>query len=289
MSQRRIRLKLKPSIIVFIFYIILSGVILGLSSGGFLLNFKQLGFSIISSVQKGFSSISNGVSTFFTSIGELKELRKEYLVLQEKLDDYEYLQRNNADIRKENERLKEQLGFSTSYSYKNYPAEIIARDPNALYSGITVNKGSKHNIKKGMPVLAIQNGDIGLVGKVVSVGRETSMIMPIYDYQFNVSARIETTRDLGLVSGSGDSNSTLTLKYIKKRVLEDLNFGDMIITSGENDNYVKDIPIGYISNIKILDYDTSLEIEITPVIDFSKLENVIIVNSSESNEQISGR
>jgi len=287
MSQRRIRLRLRTSFLVFLLYLVISGLLLGFSSGGFVINFKKLGFSIISSVQKGISAVTNGVTSFFTAMGDLADLRSEYEILQNKLADYEYLQRNNADIKKENARLKEQLGFSSDYTYKNYPAEIIARDPNSLYSGITVNKGSKHNIKKGMPVIAIQNGDVGLVGKVVSVGRETSLIMPIYDYQCNVSARIETTRDIGLVSGTGSSESLLTMKYIKKRVLNELNYGDIIVTSGENDNYLKDIPIGSISNINILDYDTSLEIEITPIIDFSRLEHVIIVDSSEvQNENI---
>ena len=132
-----------------------------------------------------------------------------------------------------------------------------------------------------MAVLAIQNGDIGLVGRVVSVGLFTSMIMPIYDSQCNVSARIEKTRDIGIVSGNENSDDELTLKFIKKRVLEELSYGDVIVTSGENENYIKDIPIGTISNIKILDYDTSLEIEITPIIDFSRLEHVIIIDSSE--------
>lgn len=281
MSERRIRLKLRTPIIFFIFYLLISGIILGFSTGEFLVNFKQLGFSIVTSVQKGFSTVTNGVTGFFSAVGELATLKVEYEKLQEMLEDYEYLQRNNADIRKENTRLKEQLGFSTDYVYKNYPAQIIGRDPDALYSGITVNKGSRHNIRKGMAVLAIQNGDIGLVGKVVSVGRETSMIMPIYDYQCNVSARIETTRDIGLVTGNGDSDNTLTMKYIKKRVLEELNYGDIVVTSGENDNYIKEIPIGSISNIKLLDYDNSLEIQITPIIDFSRLENVIIVDSSQ--------
>lgn len=281
MSERRIRLKLKTPIIFFIFYLLISGIILGFSTGEFLVNFKQLGFSIVTSVQKGFSTVTNGVTGFFSAVGELATLKVEYEKLQEMLEDYEYLQRNNADIRKENTRLKEQLGFSTDYVYKNYPAQIIGRDPDALYSGITVNKGSRHNIRKGMAVLAIQNGDIGLVGKVVSVGRETSMIMPIYDYQCNVSARIETTRDIGLVTGNGDSDNTLTMKYIKKRVLEELNYGDIVVTSGENDNYIKEIPIGSVSNIKLLDYDNSLEIQITPIIDFSRLENVIIVDSSQ--------
>ena len=159
MSERRIRLNLKKSLAFFAIYLVLSGLILGFSSGGFLVNFKELGFSVISSVQKGFSSVVGAVSSFFTAMGELKDLQVEYSKLQAKLEDYEYLQRNNADVKKENARLKEQLGFSTEYTYKNYPAQIIARDPQALYSGITVNKGSKHNIRKGMPVLAIQNGD----------------------------------------------------------------------------------------------------------------------------------
>ena len=163
MSERRIRLKLKTPLFFFLFYVILSGVILGFYSGGFLVNFKQLGFSIVSSVQKDFSTVANGVTTFFTAVGDLATLREEYEILQEKLEDYEYLQRNNADIKKENARLKEQLGFATDFTYKNYPAQIIARDPNALYSGITLNKGSRHNIRKGMAVLAIQNGDIGPV------------------------------------------------------------------------------------------------------------------------------
>ena len=281
MSQRRFRIKSKTAIIVFVVYLLISGLFLGFSAGGFIVNFKELGFSIISGVEKGIHSVTNGVSTFFTAIGDLADLRVEYEKLQAKLEDYEYLQRNNADIKKENERLKEQLGFSIDYIYKNYPAQIISRDPNSLYSGITVNKGSKHNIRKGMPVLAIQNGDIGLVGRVVSVGLFTSMIMPIYDSQCNVSARIEKTRDIGIVSGNENSDDELTLKFIKKRVLEELSYGDVIVTSGENENYIKDIPIGTISNIKILDYDTSLEIEITPIIDFSRLEHVIIIDSSE--------
>ena len=102
MSERRIRLKLKTPIFFFLFYLILSGLILGFSSGGFLVNFKQLGFSIVSSVQKGFTTVANGVTTFFTAVGDLATLREEYQILQEKLEDYEYLQRNKMQDLKNN-------------------------------------------------------------------------------------------------------------------------------------------------------------------------------------------
>ena len=50
MSQRRFRIKSKTSIIVFIVYLLISGLFLGFSAGGFIFNFKELGFSINSVV-----------------------------------------------------------------------------------------------------------------------------------------------------------------------------------------------------------------------------------------------
>ena len=74
------------------------------------------------------------------------------------------------------------------------------------------------------------------------------------------------------------------MQYIKKRVLNELQYGDVIVTSGENENYIKDIPIGSISKIKTVDYDSSLIIEISPIIDFARLENVMIVDMKREQE-----
>ena len=137
-----------------------------------------------------------------------------------------------------------------------------------------------------MPVIAIQNGQIGLVGKIVAVGAETSMILPIFDTKCTVSARIQTTRDIGLVSGTGSDDKALSMRYIKKRVLEELNYGDTIVTSGENGNYLRDITIGTISKITVLDYDSSLDIEVVPIIDFSRLESVIVADLKELNPNL---
>lgn len=283
-EERRVQKRQRIPLFFLILYLVVSGFFLSLSSGGFILDFEQIGFSIVSTVQSGTNAVWSGISRFFTSISELSQLRKEYELLSEKLEDYEYLQRNNAEIRKKNIRLKELLDFTEELSYKNYPAQIIGRETNTTYSGITVNKGTHQGIRKGMPVIAIQNGNIGLVGKVISVGINTAMIMPVYDSRCNVSARVEKTRDIGIISGSGVENDALSLSYIKKRVLEQLSYGDVIVTSGENDNYISDIPIGTISSITILDYDTSLEINVTPVIDFGRLETVVIVDVNSSEE-----
>ncbi len=284
MAQKKQFFRLRTQSFVLILLLIVSGFLLGLSTGGFIVNFRAVGFSFLSGIQKGVHSVTSAVSNTFAAIRELSVLQEQYDELTKKVENYEFLQRNNAEIRKENERLKEQLGFSQNLGQRNIPAEIIGKDPNSLYSGITVNKGTADGIKKNMPVIALQNGNTGLVGKIIEVGRTTSMIMPVYDYRCYVSARIETTRDQGIVNGQGE-NFDLMMKYVKKRVRDELQFGDVVVTSGENMNYLKDIPIGTISRIKVLDYETSLEIELTPVIDFSRLETVIVIDMTDGTAE----
>ena len=273
---------------VFLILLFLSGLALAFSGGGFVVNFQRVGFSVVTSLQKAVYSVCDGVIGVFTAVAELKSLKAENQELKEKLKNYEFLQRNNTEIRKENERLREQLQFATHIEQKNFPAQIIGRNPDNIYSGITINKGSRSGIKKGMSVIAVQNGTTGLVGKIVTVGLETSLVMPVYDSKCVVSSRIQNTRDIGLVSGSGNANSPLQMKYIKKRVLSELNFGDIVVTSGETDNYVADIPVGTITNIMVVEYDSSLNIEITPVVDFARLETVIVTDLKEPNPLLEG-
>ncbi len=263
--------------------LIFSGVNLAFSSGGFVDSFQRVGFTVFSTLQKGLHSVTSGLASTVTAVHELSRLKTENKILEEQLKNYEYFQRNNTEIRKENERLKEQLAFATSLEQKNYPAQIIGRNPDSLYSGLTINKGSRSGIKKNMPVLAVQGGNVGLVGKVVTVGLGTSIVMPVYDLKCNVSARIQNTRDVGIVSGLGSADVPLSLRYIKKRVLEELHYGDIIVTSGETENFPRDIPIGTISRISILDYDSSLSIDIVPAVDFSRLETVVVVDLHEVN------
>ena len=264
--------------------LIVSGVFLAFTTGSFVVNFSRIGFSIFSSAEKGIFFVTNSVGRQFAAMRELSELKRNYDELVIKLQNYEQMQRTNAEIRKENEQLKEQLDFVKSLEQKNYPAQIISRDTDKLYASLTIDKGSVNGIGKNMPVIAYQNGNIALVGKVVEVGRFTSTIMPVYSIDCTVSARIQNTRDLGLLSGFGD-DTKLSLKYIKKRVMDTLNYGDVIVTSGENGNYMRNMPIGSISEIRVVEYDSSLEIDVAPLIDFERLETVIVVDVKSEREE----
>ena len=281
-SKRTSKFRLPDFILIVL--LLISAISLGFNSGKFIVNLKTAGFTIVSTMQIGVHKITDAFNNTVNSVSERRRIQKEYKELLSKLQNYEYLQRNNAEVRKENERLREQLGYMTASSYKSYSARIIGRETDNLYSGITIDKGARNGIKKGMPVIAVQNGDVGLVGKIVTVGPFTSLIMPIYDMQCHISSRIQNTRDIGIVQGNGTFDSTLTMSYIRKRALEDFNYGDIVVTSGENGNYPPDIALGTISKITVLDYDTSLDIEVEPMIDFNRLELVLVMDMGQAND-----
>lgn len=285
MVQQSSKYSLKSQLIVFIILIIGSGTLLSFSTGGFIINFRTTGFTVITSLQKGVHLISSTLGGAVTAVRDLRDLQNDYDKLTEELKQYEFMLRNDVQLRQENEKLRGLLNFTENYEYNNIPAQIIGRDISGTYTGFTINKGSASGIKKNMPVIALQNGNVGLIGKIITVGRFSSMILPIYDIECNVSSRIKSTSDIGICVGNGNQELPLRLKYIRKHVIEDLHYGDLIVTSGENENYIKNICIGSISAIRTLDYDTSLEIDITPLIDFARLERVIVVDQTNEQEE----
>ena len=225
-------------------------------------------------------SVSVFVTDTVTAVRELAELRTKYAALTEKLKDYELLQRSNADIRRENRELKELLGFADEISYKNIPAQVTGFDPDNLYSGIIINRGTTHGVRKNMPVIAFQGSNAGLVGKIVQVGRASSMVIPVYDYQCYVAARVQTTKHRGLVNGQGSPDLPLIMRYVQKRAKDEISIGDKILASGENNLFPKDSPIGIVTGIKVHDYETYLELTVEPVIDFFRLDYVFVLDLS---------
>ena len=204
-----------------------------------------------------------------------------------KLNKYEILETSTLEIQKENKELKELLGFSQNIRTHNIVAEIIALDPNNLYYGIVINKGLKQGVKKNMPVIAFQNGNMALVGKIISVGKSSSVVLPLYDDRCYIAAKMEGAKHRGIVGGQGSNSLPLIMRYVKKRVKDEIKVGEKVLTSGLDDTSIfpKNIPIGYISKIKMHDYETSLELSVEPIINFSTLEYVFVLDISHNNKE----
>ena len=284
--KKKFFFQLKYDVFLLICLLIISSVLISFSGGSFIINFRSVGFGILSGTEKAVFTVSSFITDTVLSIRELAELKVKYKELTVQLKDYELLQRSNADIRRENRELKQLLRFAKELPVENIPAQIIGFDPDNLYSSIMINCGTKQGVRKNMPVLAFQGTNAGLVGKVVQTGRSSSMIIPMYDYQCFAAAYVQTTKHRGLVNGQGSADRPLIMRYVQKRAQDEISIGDKILASGENHLFPKDSPIGVVKSIKIHDYETYLELTVEPVIDFSRLDYVFVLDLSVQQKEL---
>ncbi|MDR2110508.1 MAG: rod shape-determining protein MreC [Spirochaetaceae bacterium] len=252
--------------------------ILLFSARSFVIDFKNLGLSLFSGVRGGISGVSSFVSRTVLSIQELATLRREYAELTGRMTRYEQIERSAAEIRQENKRLREQLGFSEVLRFRHIPAELIGRDPDNLFSAFVINKGKRNGVADNMPVIAYQDGIQALVGKVIQAGQFESLVMPVYDLSFYVSSRLSESRYEGLVEGQGSPEAPLLMRLIRKRARDEINFGDIIVTSGIGGLYPPGITIGRVNKILYQEYETSMEVELEASVDFSRLEYVFVID-----------
>lgn len=238
---------------------------------------KEIGLSVAGFFQKGFTGFFNWFGDTAGSIRQLRAAREELDAARARLQEMDQVTREILELRRQNESLKDQLEFSNALPPERIAAEVIARDTDNLFSTLTINKGSRHGVKKGMPVVAWQGDLEGLVGKVVLVGPGSSEVLPLYDPQCMVSARVDSTRDEGLVQGEGKDRGTLVMNYVKKIAKNKITYGDLVVTSGLGGLYPKGINIGRIRDIMAPTYQTSLVLQVQPIIDFDRLEYLFMI------------
>ncbi|MDR1319227.1 MAG: rod shape-determining protein MreC [Treponema sp.] len=269
---------------VFAVLLLVSFTILLFSTRSFIVNFKDVGLSAFSGVRGGLYEVSSFVSRTVLSMRELAGLRREYSELIDRVARYEQLERNAAEIGRENARLREQLGFSGTIRYRHIPAEFIGRDPDNLFSALVINKGKHSGVENDMAVIAWQNGAQGLVGKIIQAGQFESLVMPLYDVSSFISSRFAVSRYEGIVEGQGNPEVPLLMRFIQKRARNEINYGDLIVTSGLGGIYPAGINIGRVSRVNYQEYEISMEVELEPLIDFSRLEYVFVIDPGSGDD-----
>lgn len=238
---------------------------------------QEIGLSIFGFFQGLVSGTIHTTGQVGSSLVDLTSLQDKYEKASALVKRYEGNERSLVQLREENRRLREQLAFHQSLPYFNIPVEVVGKDPSKVYSTLVVNKGYLDGVRKNMPVVATQNGVTGLVGKVSEAGLTASVIQPLLDANLFIASRIENTREEGLVAGKGNNEEVLSMTYVKKAAKGDIHPGDLVVTAGVDSIYPPDLLIGRVKEVSSKEYQTSLDIDLEPVLDFGRLEYVNIL------------
>jgi rod shape-determining protein MreC len=177
----------------------------------------------------------------------------------------------------EAQRLSKLLALRDGYNYRFISTRVIGREQAALSKTILINKGTAHGLKIGMPVIATP----GLIGRLIDVSWHVSKVLLLIDENNNIGAILQRTRTQGIVSGAGAHGCIL--KYIYKN--QDVKEGDSIVSSGMGGIYPKGLLIGKVNRVEKQDTGLFLKINVAPFVDFSKLEEVLVLASEESGSK----
>ncbi|MFG2285360.1 rod shape-determining protein MreC [Streptomyces sp. NPDC048595] len=189
----------------------------------------------------------------------------------------------------ENEALKAKLGSSDrnrsraaeldkilktagtgQYAIKG--AQVIAIGSAQGFSWtITIDAGRRDGIARDMTVL---NGD-GLVGRVTTVGADTSTVLLAADPDFTVGTRMEKTNEIGFANGQGVRSLRVQLLNGKAAVRK----GDRLVTFGSSRDkpFVPGVPVGRVVKVEPSNGDLTRTLQVRPFVSFSQLDIVGIV------------
>jgi rod shape-determining protein MreC len=212
--------------------------------------------------KRGFSGLVDEYLLIVDAKKENQELTEKINWLSQKIDEL-------GEIQRENLRLRTLLEFGEGNISTKKLAQVIGRDSTSDHKVLRINKGSKDGIREKLPVINSK----GLVGYIIRTTKNYSDVLSILDQNNRVDAVVARTRSHGIIEGYSDDR--LSMKYVNRT--EPLVLDDTVFTSGLSEIYPKGLLIGKVTLIERESFGTTQLVQVTPMVDFSKLEEVIVL------------
>ena len=255
--------------------VVLSLIVVGLIAlalGGYLTPLSRLVIAPFISAQTWLSTRFVTIQNILNSSQDLARLRQRNLDLEAEVSN---LQSEIIDLKQqlaETRVLSALVEFARVHPENRYlAASVIGRDPSPFVKYVIINRGSDSGLRSGMPVVTSQ----GLVGRVAAVTAGAARVELVTDPSSSVNVRLEPSGAQAVLVGNltGD----LSLDLIPQTV--SVNVGDLVLTSGLGGNYPDNILIGQITSVTRRETDLFQQANVQPVVDFSKLEIVLLITN----------
>lgn len=174
---------------------------------------------------------------------------------------------NNA-ILKENERLLDLLNMKSNNFIKSKnikAARVIFISPDDFENKFYIDKGINDGINQDM--IVIYNSS--LVGKIIKVSDDNSLVLPLTSGKLEISAKVKDKDYIGIVNFNIENKQLEFRMSSPENILER---GDKIYTSGIGDVYPENIYIGSV------DYTNDKTYIIKTDYDLQKLNEILIID-----------
>lgn len=157
-------------------------------------------------------------------------------------------------------------------------AEVTRLTTSGANNFITLNRGSVHGVSQGMGVIS----QAGIVGVVSSVSAHFSMVLPVINPMFRVSARLQNSEHFGSISWNGESVREAQLVELPRH--EAVQLGDTVVTSFSR-IFPRNLVIGVVTEQTVSRDGNFNAFTIRLATNFHTLREVLVVDDRLYREQ----
>ncbi|MEG4249855.1 MULTISPECIES: rod shape-determining protein MreC [unclassified Microcoleus] len=151
------------------------------------------------------------------------------------------LQAQVLELENQNQKLKELLGYVSAKKPAGIVAPIVGRSADHWWQQVTLGRGSKDGIKTDFTVM----GPGGLVGRVVSVTPNTSLVLLVSDATSQLGVGITRSRHMGFMRGKGGNQAVM--EFFDN--VPNVKPGDVVSTSSFSQLFPPGLPVGKVVSV----------------------------------------
>lgn len=226
----------------------------------------------------GVQGVIYNVRHYFTLSSENRLLAERVARLETELEYY----REQDMAKREDALAEEQITpalMENLVQYRYLTAQVIANTVNRRNNFITLNRGSMHGVQPNMGVIT---PDGNMVGYVATCSNRYSVVVPLLNEDFHTSGKVGG--DVGSIRWEGRNPYMVKMTELSKYA--DVKEGDEVTGSGVSHYFPANflVRIGYVESVKPNPNHTSYDVDVRLATEFSRLNNVILIENSDFNE-----
>lgn len=229
-------------------------------------------FGVFAELERSTAAVTGSARHTWSEYVGLRNARAENEALKRQLADAQIQIQEQRALADRTRTLAQMLELRQGLELKTTAAEIIGAGSTPDFRTVTIDKGERQGLATDMAVIA----PAGIVGRVVMPGGQASKVQLLIDRNAGAGALIARSRAQGVVVGTGEPR--LRMEYVS--TVADVVVGDTVVTSGIDGIYPKGLVIGRIDSIDKT--SSAWQIGVVPAVDFSSLEQVLVVLSPTS-------
>lgn len=212
----------------------------------------------------------SGLGSYSKMWWNLSDLAKDNDELSKRIYDLLARESRMASLKEENNELRQMLDFRTRTDYKTVVGKVLSRTPAVLGQGLVIDRGLGDGIRENQAVISAEGV---LIGKVSKVERDRSFIVLTSDPKSKVAGVSAKSRIEGIISGVRG----ISLSYDFVSYSAALQPGELILTSGLEDDIPPGILIGQVREVSPDEQGLFLKVDVSPAFDKLRLYLISII------------